>query len=128
MRVYNLTDVSTVALQARGLVGVTIRVGGCDVPPGGFWDVAKLTADERVYLLSGALCVGEPPAWYRARKPPPSEEFFVLKASEEESSPPPGPEMRIEVENEEPESDEHTSETLIPGDESPTRKRVKRGR
>lgn len=123
MRVYNLTDVPTTALSARGLVNVPLKVGGVDIPPGEHRDVRSLGADEQTFLRCGALSVGEPPSWYRAQKalvpapmPPPSPP--------EEPSSPPLVEVEVTVG---PDEDEEPSEERP---EEPTRikRRKKRGR
>lgn len=68
MRVFNLTDVPTPALAACGLVNASIMVGGCSIPPGGNDNVERLGADDRRFILCGAISIGEPPPAYRAAK------------------------------------------------------------
>ena len=134
MRVYNLTDVSTPALSARGLVGAKLRAGGVEVLPGGHADVPSLSADEQIFLLCGALAVGEPPAWYRAKKavvPTPHEPTAEVPSSS------PLVELSVEVGDEPqaertaepaaPEAEAVSEETdLAPEPKKPARKR-KRG-
>lgn len=78
MKVFNLTDVSTPALVAQGLVGQQIVVGAQLLPPGGFAEVED-THHRRQQLASmvalGALSIDKlPPAYIRAKSdmaPPP---------------------------------------------------------
>jgi len=109
VRVYNLTDVPTPALSARGLVGARLKVGSVEVLPGEYRDVPSLSANEQSFLLCGALSVGEPPAWYRAKKsvvPTPHEPTSEVSSSPPTELGPPASEGAEHV---------HTAETVSPG-------------
>lgn len=71
MKVCNLTDVPTAALQLQHLVNVSIRVKDVVIGPGA---VHEFPARYRRFVLNahlncGALHIGEPPAEYLAKKP-----------------------------------------------------------
>lgn len=118
MKVYNLTDVPTPVLEARGLVDTPISVGGKSVQPGGDVTVASLNADEATFVQCGALAVGEPPASYRIAK------AAFPKAVEIEQAPPPPPPPPPP---EEPAAPERGYEPVIPApDDESTSKKTKK--
>lgn len=71
MRVHNLTDVATPALEGAGLVDVSIHIGsGVIVSPGAFADVQRTAGIDR-FLKIGALFIGmETSEEYQRLKPP----------------------------------------------------------
>ena len=83
VRVFNLTDVQTPALHARGLVNVSLTVGGKTVAAGKDDEVVKLTAVEYKLVASGALAINELPAAYVKAK--------AAQPAPEPPAPPPAP-------------------------------------
>lgn len=71
MKVFNLTDMATPELQARGLVNQPLVVGSALVPPGGEVEVADteiLRRDLVCFTGVGALSVGARPPEYLVAK------------------------------------------------------------
>lgn len=71
MRVYNLTDVKTLALETSGLLNQTIVVGTELVAPGGSVEVEDTghRRNQLQHLMKvGALALDQLPAWYVAGK------------------------------------------------------------
>lgn len=69
MKIHNLTDVSTPALQGRGLVNVAITLDGVRIEPGTSQEFVRAPAQASRYQRVDALHVGEsPPAKYLAAK------------------------------------------------------------
>lgn len=71
MKVFNLTDIETETLAARGLAGQQIAVGGRIVNPGEFVEVedtAKVRTDLEYLLQVGAVSIGSPPPPYLAQR------------------------------------------------------------
>jgi hypothetical protein len=101
MRVFNLTDVSTPTLVGCGLVNTSIQVGGRSIPPGGNETVEKLSADDRRFVLCGAISIGEPPPAYRAAKavrPAPAvpEPLVEVEVKVEEEEPAEEPDAEVD--------------------------------
>lgn len=67
--IYNLTDVPTRALEARGLVDMQLAVGDILIPPGGFAEVEDAEQYKAAiphFFTHGALHIGELPSEYVA--------------------------------------------------------------
>ena len=94
MKVYNVTDVSTPRLEARGQVNLAVTLGGVLIPPGECREVPpKYRAEALRYM--GALVVDHLPAEYlkgekvaprkKVREP---QRVFTKKTKVEEPPPP----------------------------------------
>lgn len=100
MRVFNLTDVGTTVLEARGLVSQHIAVAGRMINPGEYADVedtAMVRAAIAELLQVGALSIDQPPPPYvvgRQQREASAGKLAArvdLKETAVAGEPPPGP-------------------------------------
>lgn len=71
MKVFNITDASTSALESQGLANQAIKVGDTVIPKGGsatLRGTAKERAELQVFIKVGAVTIDELPPAYAARR------------------------------------------------------------
>lgn len=71
MRCFNLTDVKTLGLRARGFVNMPLTVGGVTIKPGQSQetpDTDEARRDAATYVAMGALSISRLPQYYLEAK------------------------------------------------------------
>lgn len=71
MKVFNITDASTTALETRGLANQAIKVGDTVIPKGGSATIrgtARERSELQVFIKVGAIAIDELPPAYAARR------------------------------------------------------------